>query len=288
MNRTLTPLRKKFTDYMTVRRHAPKTQEAYVHAVYGLSKYYMKSPDQLNNEEIQDYLQYLIEEKKLAWSTCNVIFSGLSCFYGNVLKWDEVQFSIPPRTRSKKIPMILSIEEVTHLLNSLTNLKHRALLWCIYGSGLRVSEAVRLQKDHIESDPSRMVIRVDQGKGRKDRYTLLPEKLLNLLRDYWRKYTPHEYIFFGKDRDKPMPVSTAQQIYYNAKKKAGITKGRGIHTLRHCFASHLLWNGTSIYEIKRLLGHSSIKTTYKYLHITTEQIAKVKSPLDFLEGQTCR
>jgi len=278
----MSELRQKFTNFMTVRRLAPKTQEAYLGAVHGLSKYYMESPDQLTTQQIQDYLQYLIEEKKLAWSSCNVVFSALDCFYSNILEWDETKFSIPPRPRSKKIPMILSIEEVSKILNSTHNLKHRALLWCVYSSGLRVSEAVNLKYWHIEKDPARMMIRVEQGKGRKDRYTILSEGLLTLLREYWRQFKPKEFVFFGQDRDRAMPISTAQQIFYNAKKKAGVTKGRGIHTLRHCFASHLLWQGTDIYSIKKFLGHSSIKTTYKYLHVTREQLAKVTSPLDTL------
>ncbi len=278
----MSELRERFINYMTVRRLAPRTKEAYTNAVHGLSKYYMKSPDQLCNQQIHDYLRYLIEDRKLAWSSCNVVFSGLDCFYSNVLKWEKTQFSIPSRPRSKKIPMILSHEEVAHLLGSVGNLKHHALLMAIYSAGLRVSEAVVLQPVHIESAPTRMMVRVDQGKGRKDRYTLLSQKFLKLLKEYWQEYQPGEWIFFGSNKNKPMPVTTAQRIYYHAKKKAGITKGRGIHTLRHCFASHLLWQGTDIYKIKRLLGHSSIKTTYKYLHVNSEQLAKVKSPLDTL------
>ena len=178
--------------------------------------------------------------------------------------------------------MILSIEEVQCLLSSVTNLKHHALLLAVYSAGLRVGEVVRLKSHHIESDPTRMLIRVEDGKGRKDRYTVLSQKLLEVLGKYWKEYRPKEWLFFGNDLHKPMPESTAQRIYYNAKKKAGITKGRGIHTLRHCFASHLLWNGEDIYTIKRLLGHTSIKTTYQYLPVTQNQLAAVTSPLDTL------
>jgi len=141
---------------------------------------------------------------------------------------------------------------------------------------------VRLKPHHIESDPSRMMIRIENGKGGKDRYTILSPKFLKLLKEYWIEYRPKEWLFFGKNINKPMPTGTAQRIYYNAKKKAGITKGRGIHTLRHCFASHLLWSGQDIHVIKRLLGHGSIKTTFKYFHVTKEQLSKVVSPLDNL------
>ena len=178
--------------------------------------------------------------------------------------------------------MVLSVEEVQCLLNSVSNLKHRALLMVAYSAGLRVSELVSLKVHHIESDSSRMMIRIENGKGQKDRYTILSTKVLKVLKEYWKEYRPKEWLFFGNDINKPMPIGTAQKIYYNAKKKAGITKGRGIHTLRHCFASHMLWNGEDIYTIKRLLGHSSIKTTYKYLHVTRQQIAAVISPLDML------
>ena len=274
-------LRIQFDNYLALQRYSPKTREAYISAVAGLAGYYLKPPDQLTNNEIHEYLRYLIYERKLAWSSCNVVFSGLQCFYTQVLKWDNTRFSIPPRPRIKKIPMVLSVEEVKHLFSCVTNLKHWALLKTVYSAGLRVSEVVLLQPQHIESDPTRMMIRVEQGKGRKDRYTVLSQELLEDLRQYWRRYKPGKWLFPGKSPEEPMPIGTAQRIYHNAKKKAGITKGRGIHTLRHCFASHLLWQGGDIYTIKRLLGHSSIKTTIKYLHVTQEQIAMVKSPLDF-------
>jgi len=276
-------LREQFTNYLTLQRYSPKTHLAYIDAVYGLARYYKKSPDSLSNDEIQDYLRYLIETKKLAWSSCNVVFSGLNCFYKNVVKWDDTQFFIPRRPRSKKIPMILSVEEVGRLINASVNIKHRALLKTVYSAGLRVGEVVLLKPRHIESDPSRMMIRVEQGKGRKDRYTVLSKELLPTLREYCRKCKPKEWLFPGKNSEEPMSHGTAQKIYHNARQKAGITKGRGIHTLRHCFASHLLWAGEDIYTIKKLLGHSSIKTTVRYLHVTQKQINAVKSPLDTLE-----
>lgn len=278
-------LREKFINYLTLQRYSPKTQEAYIDAVIGLARYHKKSPDMLSNDEIQDYLRYLIEGKKLAWSSCNVVFSGLNCFYKNVVKWDETQFFIPRRPRIKRIPMILSIEEVKRLINASSNIKHRALLKTVYSAGLRVGEVVLLKHHHIESDPSRMMIRIEQGKGRKDRYTVLSKNLLPTLREYYQKCKPKQWLFPGKTNEEPMSHGTAQKIYHDAKQKAGITKGRGIHTLRHCFASHLLWAGEDIYTIKKLLGHSSIKTTIQYLHVTQEQINAVISPLDTLERE---
>lgn len=181
--------------------------------------------------------------------------------------------------------MLLSREEVSRILRALDNLKHRALLATVYSSGLRVSELVRLRPEHIES--GRMMLRVEEGKGRQGRYTVLSQTCLELLRDYWRAYQPGEWLFFGRDKKRPMSIGTAQHVYYQAKEKAGITKGRGIHTLRHCFASHLLEDGVEIYVIKRWMGHSSLKTTYKYIHLSPDYLSKVRSPLDMLypEGE---
>ncbi len=266
---------------MTLRGFSPNTQEAYTNAVAGLAGYYHLSPDRLSNEQIQAYLIHLIKERELAWSSCNVVFSGLRCFYSQVLRWDETRFHIPPRPREKKLPKILSLEQVLRLFQVTTNIKHRALLMTVYGGGLRVSEVVRLEPEHIESQ--RMMIRVDQGKGRKDRFTILPQNLLYELKAYWKACRPHSWLFFGRFKDKHMAIGTAQRIYYNAKSKAGINRGRGIHTLRHCFATHLLDQGVDISIIQEMMGHTTLGTTSKYLHTTKEKIASIKSPLDTLD-----
>lgn len=275
-----TLLRKRFNDHMILRGFSPKTKDSYIGAVAGLAKYYRISPDKLNNDQIQAYLLYLIKDRKLAWSSVNIVFSALRCFYVHVLKWGETRFHIPSRPREKTLPKLLSTEQVNHLLKAASNIKHRALLMTVYGGGLRVSEVVSLKPHHIESD--RMMIRVEQGKGRKDRYTILPQSLLSELKVYWKACRPHSWLFFGKDKDKPMPIATAQRIYYNTKDKAGISKGNGIHTLRHSFATHLLDQAVDIYTIKQLMGHSALVTTSKYLHTTKERIAAIKSPLDTL------
>ncbi len=176
-------LQTRFSDFLTLRNFSTKTKKAYIDAVYGLAKHYRKSPDQLSNEQIQDYLNHLITERELAWSTVNVVFSAFRCFYTSVLHWDETRFSIPPRKTPRQLPMLLSVAEVKELLRATANLKHEALLSTVYGAGLRVGEAVRLKPQHIES--SRMMIRVEQGKGKKGRYTILSEKLLDLLRRYY-------------------------------------------------------------------------------------------------------
>lgn len=212
-------LRTRFADHLTVLRKAPKTKEAYLRAVSGLAGYFRCSPDRLTNEQIQEYLRYLIEERKLSWSSCNVVLSGLVCFYRGFLKWNETRFTIPPRPRIRQLPMILTVDEVRILINSSTNLKHHSLLKTVYCAGLRVSEVVNLKPRHIESDPSRMLIRVEQGKGQKDRYTVLTSDCLETLRAYWRAFHPGQWLFPGARPDRPMSISAAQRIYEAAKKK---------------------------------------------------------------------
>jgi len=270
-----------FINYLSLQRFAPATQEAYLGAIKGLADYYSTGkPETLSNEQIQDYLLYNIQVKKLAWASCNVLFCGLKQYYGNHLGRGETDFSIPPRPRSRKLPLLLSNKEVSQLLNVLPNLKHRALLATVYGSGLRVSEVVKLRPEHLDSD--RMIIRIEQSKGRKDRYTVLSRYCLELLRKHWRTAQPEEWVFFGRDKHRPMPINTAQRIFYNAKKTLGITKSGGIHTLRHCFATHALEAGVEIYIIKRWMGHSSLKTTYKYIHLCPDYLSKAENPLDLM------
>lgn len=281
-----TGYQKTFANFLILQRVAPKTQKSYLHAVKSLSGYFTQPPEQLSNDQVQEFLLYCIQEKKLSWSTCNVLFSGLKRFYHDFLGRDNTGLTIPPRPRSQQLPMLLSREEVRRILHATDNLKHHALLALVYGSGLRVSEAVRLRAEHIDSQ--KMLVRIHQSKGRKDRYTILSKSSLELLRDYWRSCQPTRWLFFATDKNKPMPAETAQKIYYRAKQKAGITKGRGIHTLRHCFATHALEQGIQLFILKRWLGHASIKTTCMYLHASPEMFANLSSPLDVLlkEDQT--
>jgi len=265
---------------MVLRGFAAKTMTVYDDAMVDLVRAYGVSPDRLTNDQIQGHLQQLIEVRRLAWSTINVRFSAYRAFYSNVLKWDQTRFTIPPRGRTRKRPMVLSREEVGRLIEAAKNLKHRALLLTAYGAGLRVSELVRLMPQHIESSPDRMMIRVDQGKGRKDRYTVLFDWVLETLRVYWRAYRPVVWLFPGADPRRPLSVTAAQQIYRHAKDAARITHGRGIHTLRHCFASHLVESGVDIYTVKRLLGHAALSTTTGYLHVNTVRQRPMSSPLN--------
>jgi integrase/recombinase XerD len=271
-------LKKKFENYLIVQRKAPKTQQAYLSFVKGIANYFNRSPDQLTSEQIQDYLAHLITERKLSWKTCNVAFCALQCFYVRFLKRGTLEVNIPPRPRQRKLPKIFSKAEVANLMENAKDLRHRALLMMVYGSGLRVSEVVKLKSEHIDSE--RMLVRVEQSKGRKDRYTLLSHKALEVLRIYFKYYKPTTYLFVGQEKSKPMPIATAQRMYTYAKQKAGLTTGQGIHTLRHCFATHLLMHGVDIQLIKEFLGHNQLETTLVYLHMVPDRIAKVKSPLD--------
>jgi integrase/recombinase XerD len=242
-----------------VNRLAPKTQQAYISAVSGLANHYNLPPDQLTQEQVQDYLAHLIKDRKLTWNTCNVAFCALNCFHNKFLNRPGQQLQIPPRPRQTKLPEILSKDEVFKLIDNTNDLQARTVLMMVYGSGLRVSEVVMLKPEHIESD--RMIVREEQSKGRKDRYTLLAKKALEELRFYYKVYHPDNYLFFGRIKNQPLPTGTAQKMYYRAKQRAGLTKGRGIHTLRHCFATHLLMQGVDIqgHLLERALQGSNMK-----------------------------
>ena len=214
-----TELRTRFINYMTVQRFSQHTKRNYVRAVKDLANYYNQSPDTLTNEQIQEYLRHLLEDRDLSWGTCNNYFSGIVCFYKNICKWDETKFKIPPRPRIKKLPIVYSMEEVKRLLAAVDNLKHLVLLETAYSAGLRIGELVHLKPHHIESDPSRMLIRVDQGKGRKDRYTILSQKLLEDLRAYWRKYRPEKWLFPGQKPEKHLSTVSVHKAFTLAKKK---------------------------------------------------------------------
>jgi integrase/recombinase XerD len=277
---TMTPLRKEMIKRLELERLSPRTHEAYLWAVAGLAKHYSRRPDRLSSAQIQDYLHHLLVERKLAWSSCNVAACGLSFFYTKVLRWDSIRLELPPRKRQKMQPQVLSRGEVRRLFDAATNVKHRAVLMTTYGGGLRVSEVVKLKLVDIDSE--RMVIRVAQGKGWKDRRTILSRRLLLELRAYWKINQPPVWLFPGRDIDKAMALGTAQKIYYGAKKAAGIRRDGGIHTLRHSFATHMLEDGVDSSLIQSMMGHASISTTAKYLHVSHRHLAKVKSPLDTL------
>ena len=276
----MTAMREKLIKEMTLRRFSPHTQRAYIASVAGLSKYYNESPENITKQMIKDYLVYLMQERKLAWGSCNAIMCALRFFYIQTLGIDSMFLNIPPRKKVEQLPEILSTEEVEVLLGALTNPKHRTVLMTTYATGLRLSEIVNLKLTDIDS--KRMMIRVRQGKGSKDRYTILSKRLLEQLRIYWKMYHPSLWLFSGRKPGQQISSSTVAAIYYNARDKAGIKKGKGIHTLRHCFATHLLEAGVDLRTIQVLMGHSSIMTTIIYLQVSRKRLSSIQSPLDLL------
>jgi len=265
----MTPLRQQMIKEMQLREFSPRTQESYLASVSGVARYYNRPPDKICQQEIEDYLLHLRQDLGRSPSTCNVVISGLKFFYDNTIKDESVTLKLPPRKKTKRLPEVLSREQVKRLIEYPSNIKHRTLLMTAYSSGLRLSELVQLEPKHIDS--SRMVIRVEQGKGKKDRYTLLSERLLEQLRTYWKACRPEKWLFPSRwDQNAHMSPSSAGKIYTKAKRGAGITKGRGIHTLRHCFATHLLEAGYDIRKIQLLLGHKSLSTTKPFNCIPAE------------------
>jgi len=275
----MTPLRERMIRELELQRKSPLTVDAYVKAVAQLAQHYGRSPDAISVEEVRSFLHYLISEKKVAFSTCNQKLSAIQFFYRHVLRQEDFSLRVPSK-RGGRLPEPFSRGEIAKILDATRNLKHRALLMTAYGGGLRVSELVRLQLGDIHSE--RMLIRVNQGKGRKDRYTLLSQRLLQELRAYWRAYRPQPWLFPGRDPGRPLPANTAKKIFTAAKQRAGIQHSHGIHSLRHSFATHLMEAGVALPVIQRLMGHGSLSTTAKYLHVTSQHLAGVRSPLDLL------
>jgi integrase/recombinase XerD len=274
-------LRKQMDEDMLVNGMADRTREAYLNAVAGLAKYYRRSPDAITEAEVQRYLVHLLEGRKLAWASCNVVLNGLKFLYRVTLKRAATEFRLPTPRQPQRLPQILSPEEVARLLASSANLKHRTMLMMAYGAGLRVSELCHLRVGDIDS--SRMTIRVEQGKGAKDRYTLLSPRLLKQLRSYWMAYRPKDWLFPGREGGHPLDISAPQRVFYAAKRRAGIRKRCGIHGLRHAFATHLLEAGVDIHTIQRLMGHGHISSTLRYFQLARKHLTGTPSPLELLE-----
>jgi len=275
----MTPLRAKMIRELELHRKAPSTVEAYVTAVAQLAKHYGRSPEEISIEEIRDFLHHLITQRRVAYSTCNQKLAGIRFFYRHVLGRADFSLRVPAK-RSGRLPEPLSRGEITRLLKAATNTKHRVLLMTKYGGGLRVSELVAVQPGDIRSEE--MLIRVNQGKGHKDRYTLLSSRLLEELRAYWREYRPRKWLFEGAREGAHLTVATAQKVFDRAKERAGIQHGKGIHSLRHSFATHLMEAGVPLPVLQRLMGHSSLATTSRYLHVTSQHLSGIRSPLDLL------
>jgi integrase/recombinase XerD len=269
---------------MRLRRFSPKTIACYLACMKGVAKHFRKSPAELGDEEIRVYLHYLMEERKVSQSVLVQTYSALKFFFEKTLQKQWNALRIPRCKQRRKLPGVLTREEVESILSATKNLKHRTILMTIFGAGLRIGEVTRLKVSDIDS--GRMMIQVNEGKGLKDRYSLLGERNLEMLRLYWKAYRPLGWLFPGRNASDPVSISAIQRVFKTSLEKAGIKKKASVHTLRHCFATHLLESGTDLYYIQRLLGHKSASTTSVYLHITGKEIGKIKSPIDSrLENQ---
>ncbi len=276
----MTALRQALIRELELRRRSPHTIESYVIAVRQLADFYGRSPDQLELEEVRDWLHHLLVERRLAGTSVNLKIQALRFFFEHVLHRNDFDLKSPTR-RSRKLPQALSRCEVKRIIEAARLPRHRVMLMTVYAAGLRVAELVQLSVHDLDSE--RHLIRVRNGKGSKERYTILSEALLVHLRQHWRRERPPtEWLFPGLDSSRPITTTAVQRAWMAAKKKAGVVRGRGIHTLRHSFATHLLEAGVDLVTIQRLLGHSCLSTTSRYLHITESRVGKLQSPFDLL------
>ncbi len=278
--RKVSALRQRMIDDMTVRNFAPNTQESYLHQVSLFARHFDRSPERLGPEEIRSYQIYLAKERKAAVGTRTVAVSALRFFYKVTLKRDWTFEMIPAPKSENRLPVILSPEEVLRLLQAAPSFPHHVIFSTMYGTGVRVSEAVHLRGTDIDSQ--RMTIRIEQGKGRKDRYVQLSPKLLELLRSYWRKVRPGEWLFPGQVPTQPLGREAVADAVAHARERAGLKKRTSPHSLRHAYAVHLLEAGTDLRKIQLLLGHRSLSTTARYLRLATTSVCATTSPLDLL------
>jgi integrase/recombinase XerD len=276
-----TTLRQRMTEDMQVRNLAPLTQTSYVQQVSLFARHFDRSLADLGLEDIRDYQLYLTNQKKLDASSIKVAVSAIRFLYRVTLRrpWDFDQ-DVPSPKKPRTLPIILSPEEVVHFLGCVVNIKQRTILTTCYAAGLRISEAVHLMPSAI--DRQRMVIRIEQGKGRKDRYVMLSPKLLHVLSDYWYRVRPRGCLFPGDIPGQPITSSAVELACKVAHVRSGLSKPVTPHSLRHAFAVHLLESGTDLRTIQLLMGHSSLDTTARYLRIATSKVCATTSPLDLL------
>jgi site-specific recombinase XerD len=267
---------------LALRGLAPKTRVIYVSWVARLVKFCRVAPDKLTGAEVRTYLLHLTQERKLAFATFNQALHAVRFFFLEVLKRPLELEGLRYQRPARRLPVVLNRGEMGRLLKAADSLRDRALLETAYATGMRLGEVTRLRISDIDSQ--RMVIRVDQGKGRKDRYVMLAESLLDTLRAYWRQAKPRLYLFPGHQAELPLCVSAAQKAFWKAKQRAGITKRVSFHSIRHSFATHLLESGTNVREIQALLGHRSLHTTERYMHVAEDFLHQSQSPLDQLRA----
>jgi site-specific recombinase XerD len=267
---------------LSLRGLSQRTMQLYLRAVADFARHFGQSPDQLGPEHIRTYQLHLLH-KPVSYSTLRIVVSALRFFYRVTLGKDWAIERIPSPKRDRHLPVVLSLAEVAQFFAVVDNLKHRMVLMTMYAAGLRVSEVVHLKVSDIDS--ARMVIRIEQGKGRKDRSVMLSPSLLTLLRTYWKAVRPHEWLFPGRDLDTPISIRSVQWVCHEAWQRSGLTKQVNVHMLRHSLATHLLEAGTDLRTIQLLLGHRSTASTARYTHIATSALGSTPSPFDLLARQ---
>ncbi|HXJ95610.1 MAG TPA: tyrosine-type recombinase/integrase [Terriglobia bacterium] len=277
----MTPLRQRMVEDMQVRNLSPHTQKCYVQQVSRFARHFKKSPETLGPEEIRSYQVYLTNEKRLAPGSILIAVAALRFLYKVTLHRDwTLEDVIPTPKKPQKLPVVLSPEEVRHFLSCVASPKHRTILTTCYAAGLRISEAVRLKPTEIDSQ--RMVIRVEQGKGQKDRYVMLSPRLLEILRNWWRLEKPKPWLFPSNIPGRHITRFAVEDACQEARRVSGISKPVSPHSMRHAFAVHLLEHGIDVRRIQLLLGHRSLATTARYLKIATSQVCSTTSPFDLL------
>jgi integrase/recombinase XerD len=280
----MTPLRERMLHDMQIRNLALNTQKSYLQQVSSFARYFRRSPELLGPEDIRAWIIHLTNERKLAPSSVQLAVGALRFLYRITLRreWSDEDFPLP--RRPVKLPVILSFEEVTRFFESIPSLKQRTILMTAYAAGLRVSEVVNLKVTDIDSQ--RMMIRIRQGKGRKDRYVMLSPRLLEILRAYWHEAHPRDWLFPGQIPGRPITRHAVGDACLLARERSGITKPVTPHSLRHAFATHLLESGTDVRRIQLLMGHRSLATTSRYLKVATSTVCATTSPFDLLPHPT--
>jgi integrase/recombinase XerD len=276
---TMSPLRRRMIEDMTIRNLSPATQQSYIHAVAKFSRYFGRSPDRLGLEDVRAY-QVHLASKGVAWGSLNQVVCALRFFYGVTLDQATIPERIAYAREPRKLPTVLSADEVVRFLESVSSLKARVALTTAYAAGLRVSEVAALKVRDVDSD--RMVMRIEHGKAGKERYVMLSAPLLGILRSYWRLTRPSQYLFPGRTSDKSIEPTVLHAACRSAAAAAGLDKQVSVHVLRHSFATHLLESGVDIRIIQVLLGHENLSTTARYTRVSTRLIADTASPLDRL------
>jgi integrase/recombinase XerD len=277
----MTPLRRRMIEDMKLKNLSARTINTYVSRVYNFATHFGRSPERLGRDDVRAYLLFLIQEKKVSWSVYNQTLCALRFCYEVTLGHKDVLERIPFPKQAKRLPVVLSTDEVASFFAALVDVKHRAILMTAYAAGLRLSEVIGLRVDDVDS--KRMVIRIRQAKGRRDRYVMLSPRLLAFLREYWKLERPTDWLFPGDVPGNPITGKAVHKICVRAAENAGLGKHVTVHTLRHSFATHLLEAGTDIRTIQILLGHRKLETTAIYTHVSPTAVEATQSPLDRIQ-----